>query len=381
LEGFSQDEDIDITDRWLLTRINNFIKTSTECMENYKTPELVKAFEEYVDDISNWYVRSNRRRFWKQGQSKDKLAAYWCLYRALKSGMQVMAPVLPFMTEHIWQNMVRKFESCAEESVHLSSWPEPMPEVEDSEILGQTERVRDVIGLALKIRNEKQLKVKQPLSVMYVSGDINSVAAVNSMLDIVKDELNVKKVVFLEDFNQLNTRYLTLNFKKAGGTFKERTQELKNKLDRVTKEQMADLMLQFDGGNGVAVPGWDDAVDNEFFIEKTKYRDDISAASDKGISVALETELTEELILEGLYRELLRQCQLLRKEADLRVEQRIRLGVKSDSEAINTVVERYGNSIAEETLAFELVKQLDSPLAEKQIEAGGHLVIVQVDIK
>jgi isoleucyl-tRNA synthetase len=97
-----------------------------------------------------------------------------------------MAPVIPFMTEHMWQNMVRKFESCAEESVHLSSWPEQMPEVENHEILEQTERVRDVIGLALKIRNEKQLKVKQPLSVMYVSGDSNSLTAVNSMLGIVK---------------------------------------------------------------------------------------------------------------------------------------------------------------------------------------------------
>jgi isoleucyl-tRNA synthetase len=129
------------------------------------------------------------------------------------------------------------------------------------------------------------------------------------------------------------------------------------------------------------VPGWGEAVDSEFFIEKTKYREDVSVASDKGISVALETELTEELVLEGLYRELLRQCQLLRKEADLRVEQRIKLGEKCDSEVMNTVVERYGKSIAEETLSFELVKQLNNPLAEKQIEAGGHLVTIQIDIK
>jgi isoleucyl-tRNA synthetase len=281
----------------------------------------------------------------------------------------------------MWQNMVREFESSAEESIHLSSWPEPISDIDDFEILEQTKTVREVIGLALKIRNEKQLKVKQPLSVMYAAADFSSIAAVNSMLDIVKDELNVKEVVFLEDFNELNIRYLTLNFKKAGSTFKERTQALKNALDSVSEEQMTDLMLQFDSGNGVRVPGWGEAVDSEFFIEKTKFREDISVASDKGISIALETELTEELVLEGLYREILRQCQLLRKEADLRVEQRIRLGIKSDSEVINTVVERYGNNIAEETLAFEFAKQLDNPLAEKQVEAGGHLVTIQIDIK
>lgn len=378
LSAFSPDEAMDVADRWLLARINDFIKTSKECMENYKTPELVKAFEAYVDDISNWYVRCNRRRFWKQGESKEKLAAYWCLYRALKTAVQVMSTVIPFMTEHMWQNMVREFEEGVEESVHLSNWPEPVLEMEDHRILEDVRRVREVIGLALKIRNEKQLKVKQPLSVMYLSGDLDTIAAAERMLNTLKDELNVKKVEFLEDFSGLNTRYLTLNFKKAGSAFKERTQELKNLLDSVSSEGMADLMLQFDEGRGVEVPRWGEAIPNEFFTEKTKYRDDIFLASDKGISVALETELTEELILGGLYRELLRQCQLLRKEADLRVEERIRLGIMSDSKVINTVVESYGKSIAEETLANELVKQLNDPLAEKQVEAGGHLVTIQI---
>lgn len=378
LGAFSTDEVMDAADRWLLARINDFIKTSTECMENYKTPELVKAFEAYMDDVSNWYVRCNRRRFWKQGESKDKLAAYGCLYQALKAAVQVMSPVIPFMTEHMWQNMVREFEEGAEESVHLSNWPKPVLEMEDNKILEDVRRVREAIGLALKIRNEKQLKVKQPLSVMYLSGDSDTFAAAERMLNTIKDELNVKKVEFLEDFSRLNTRYLTLNFKKAGSAFKERTQELKNMLDSVSCEEMEDLMLQFDGGRGVEVPGWGEVIPNEFFTEKTKYRDDIFLAADKGISVALETKLTEELILEGLYRELLRQCQLLRKEAGLKVEERIRLGIMSDSKVINTVVKSYGKSIAEETLSNELVKQLYDPLAEKQVEAGGHLVTIQI---
>ncbi|WBW94994.1 isoleucine--tRNA ligase [Oceanirhabdus sp. W0125-5] len=381
IENFDFAACTDVTDKWLLVRTNKFIQNSTASLENYKTAEVIDEFEAYVDDISNWYVRCNRRRFWKQEKSKDKLAAYGCLYKALKTAVQVMAPIIPFMTEYMWQNMVRKFERNSEESIHLSSWPVPIPNVEDNDLLKETETVRKVIGLSLKVRNENQLKVKQPLSVMYVNSSSENKTAVSKMLHIVKDELNIKEVEFLNDFSTLNTRYLTLNFKNAGAVFKERVQELKKALDNITYEEMMYIISKFDVGEKANLPSFgDDELEKDLFIEKTKYKENISAASDNDICVALKTDLTEELILEGLYRELLRQCQVLRKEANLRIEQRIVLGIKCSSERMKVVVEKYRENIAEETLALKLMEDIDNPLMVKGVTIGEYEVNLQIGL-
>ncbi len=380
LNGAIVPESLDVTDRWLLARTDEFLKAVTDFMDSYKTAEVIKVFEKYIDDVSNWYVRSNRRRFWKQEYSGNKHAAYWCLYKALKVMIQVMAPIIPFLTEYMWQNMVRFFEADSEESVHLSNWPEPIGAVKDESILEQTETARKLIGMALKIRNENQLKVKQPLSCMYVVTTPENEAAINRMLDIIKDELNVKEVVFLSDCSSLTTKYLTLNFKNAGSVLKGKAQALKSCLEKAAKDEMAAMVEQFETREMVNVPGWSEAVPGSFFIENTGYKENIAVAADMDITVALDISLTGELVIEGLYRELLRQCQLLRKEAGLQVEQRIFLAVISDSEMIRTVLEKYGRNIAEETLAVKLPARVDDPVIAKEVDVGGHNVMLQIGI-
>lgn len=374
-------ESLEVTDIWILARTDEFINAATGFMENYRTSEVVKAFEVYVDDVSNWYVRSNRRRFWKQGHSGSKHAAYWCLYRALKVMLQVMAPVIPFMTEYMWQNAVRVFETGSEESVHLSNWPVPAGVVGEKNILEQTETVRKLIGMALKVRNENGLKVKQPLSHMYVVTSPENEAAIHRMEGIVKDELNIKEIVFLSDCSSLNTKYLALNFKKAGSALKEKAQALKSSLDKAEKGEMEAMVEQFQTGENVKVPGWTEAVDRDFFIENTRCRENIAVAADKEMTAALDTVLTEELVLEGLYRELLRQCQLLRKEAGLQVEQRIFLVIKSGSEEMKAIVEKYAKNIAEETLALKLVDKVDAPVIAKEVDVGGYNVMLQIGME
>ena len=304
LSGTISYENLEVTDRWILARTNNLINTVTDFLDNYRISEVVKAFEIYVDDVSNWYVRINRRRFWKQGCSENKYAAYWCLYKALKLMLQIMAPIIPFITEHMWQNMVRVFECNSEESVHLSSWPSQLHTLDEEEILNQTEIVRKVIGMALKVRNENQLKVKQPLSCMYIVTTLENKAAVNTMLDVVKDELNIKNIVFLNDPSCFNIKYLSLNFKKAGGCLKAKAQTLKMHLDNVSKNEMAAMVEKFQTEVNVNVPGWFEPVPRDFFIENTRYKKNIVVAADKDITIALDTTLSQELILEGLYREL-----------------------------------------------------------------------------
>jgi isoleucyl-tRNA synthetase len=462
-------EALETTDRWVLARTNQFIREISGFYEAYKTPELIKAFEVYVEDVSKWYVRTNRKRFWKQEQSENKQAAYWCLYQALKATVQVMAPVIPFSTEYLWQHMVRFLENDCEESVHLSCWPSVINVGDESNILVQTELVRNVIGIALKIRNENQLKVKQPLSCMVVVAgqrllDLQLVfigialkirnenqlkvkqplscmvvvaekdkqEIVRQMLEIVQEELNVKSVVFMDDESSLHRKYLTLNLKKAGSVLKDKVQVLLKLLDKVSAEDMEVMVTLFQQGGSVKVPGLTEPVPCELFTESARCKSNIALARDKGVTVALDISLTEELIQEGFYRELLRNCQLLRKEAGLRVDQRIRLSIShgdrslgsilstnhgerplgsmdenhlqvSDSFTIirdegfdvelqkaqaeegyvpnrlQAVLEKYGKAIAEETLA-SLVDEISDPVIVKEITVGEHAVVVKIGL-
>lgn len=373
-------ESLEITDKWLLVRTDEFIKIATNFMDSYKTSEVLKTFELYVDDVSNWYVRSNRKRFWKQEHSDNKHAAFWCLYRALKAMLQVMAPIIPFMTEYMWQNMVRVFESGSEESVHLSSWPAPLGVIEDESILEYTETVRKLIGMALKVRNENQLKVKQPVSCMYVVTSRENEVAVSKMTDTIKDELNIKKIEFLSDTSSLYSKYLTLNFKKAGSVLKERAKELKLSLDNVTKDEMEEMLLEYQSSENVKVPGWKEAFTKDFFLENMCCKENIALVTDKDITVALDKTLSEELVQEGLYRELLRQCQLLRKEAGLQVDQKIYLVIKSTSEFLTAVIKKYEKSIAEETLALGVVDKVEEAVISKKVEIGEYGTLLEIGI-
>lgn len=379
LKSFKPDEKLDITDRWLLLRTNCFIEEATNSLENYKTSDVIKAFESFIDEVSNWYVRINRRRFWKQGQTENKLAAYWCLYHALKVTMQIIAPITPFMTEYMWQNMVRCFENSSEESIHLSNWPQVLP-LGDSAVLRETETVRKLIGLALKLRNEKQLKVKQPLSTMYVRTEADNKVIINRMINIIKDELNIKEIVFLDDFNSLKKRYLTLNFRNAGTELKENLKDVKKLLEECTNYEMSQLVNQFDSGSMIKIPKWDKALENKLFLEKTVYNENFVVGRDGNTEIALLLTLNEELVIEGLYRELLRQCQLLRKEAGLRVEQRIVIGIKSDSTRIDEVIKRYYKNICEEVLTLDIVESIDCPLITEEVQIDERLTILQLAI-
>lgn len=377
LKSFNPNTKLDITDVWLLSRTNLFLKDAERAFENYKTSEVIKAFESFTDDLSNWYVRINRRRFWKPEQTENKLAAYWCLFHGLKTAMQVMAPIIPFMSEHMWQHMVRDFEGDCEESVHLSSWPKALP-VEDSEILKEMETVRKLTALALKLRNEKQLKVKQPLSIMYVKTEPHNRASINKMLNIIKDELNIKEIVFLEDFSSLQKSYLALNFKNAGAELKESLKDVKKLLEESTAAEMREMVKQFEEGASVKIRGWHKPLGSKLFLEKAIYNDNVAVGNEGNLEIALVLSLNEELVLEGLYRELLRQCQLLRKEAGLRVEQKIVLGIKSSSRRIDEVIKRYNRIICEETLCLEILDAIDMPLAEKEVKLDESLIVLQI---
>lgn len=368
------------SDKWLLARLNKFLSIAKTLMDNYQAPDLVKEFEVLVDDISNFYVRVNRKRFWKIGEDEDKLQVYYLLYTAIKKMTQVIAPIIPFMTEEIWQNMVRSFEPNEAKSVHLSDYPTPVAEYEDEEILKEVEEMRKVIGLGLMLRNEKQLKVRQPLNKLYVSSEKDIENSIKDFENIIKEELNIKNIELLKDEAVLNDEYLMVNFKVAGRLLKEKIQSFKEKIEGLSDKEMQELVAKFndDTVTEIAIDGFG-TFEKDVFIKDMKPKAHIVVIKEGDYTIALDTILTEDLIVEGMYRDLVRTLQVLRKDAGLKVEQRINLSVQTTGTLMEKVLANYVDKITADTLTENFSREaIANPVIEKEIEINGEKITVQI---
>ncbi|MCR4925779.1 MAG: isoleucine--tRNA ligase [Clostridiales bacterium] len=367
-------------DKWLIIRTNEFIKKATACYDDYKTYVLMKDFEIFVDDISNWYIRLNRRRFWKTDDDNDKNVAYWTLFQALKAATQVMAPIIPFMTETIWQRLVRKVEPSSALSVHLSDWPKAIEGFENDGILEQTILARDVIATAMRLRNEHQIKVRQPLNKLFVCCDEETQKQLAVFQKQVLDELNIKNIEYINDFTVLEDGYLSVNFKEAGAVLKQDVNKFKQALESVDAETMAQLYKDVDAGNKVKVAGFDMEFEPSLFVKNTKTKQGIvSSECESSATVALDVVLTEDLKMEGIVRDVVRQCQLLRKEAGYTVEQRIVMSINSTDDFVIKALTNMKEHIANELLADEVTFDKASGAdLEKEVELGESKVTLAV---
>lgn len=343
------------TDKWLIVRTNEFIKKATESMDDYKVYVLVKDFEVFADDISNWYIRTNRRRFWKTDDEQDKMVAYWTLFTALKACTQIMAPVIPFMTEYIWQNLIKKVLPGAPESVHLSDWPAVTEGFEDNSIIEKTALAREVIAVAMRLRNEQQIKVRQPLNKLFVCCDGDTADKIRTFEKNILDELNIKSIEYLSDVNELEDKYLTVNFKVAGAVLKQNVNKMKQTLEELDDEQMKALACAAEQGAKVTVPGWEGEFEPSIFTVMNKTKKGIVSAEFSAGAVAVDVVLTETLLKEGVVRDVIRQCQLIRKEAGYQVEQRVRVSVSVEDEFILSALTEKKDYIMSELLADSLV--------------------------
>jgi len=371
LSGY-QPQDLCALDRWLLLRTNQFIESATKLMDSYRAFTLVKEFELYVEDVSNWYIRLNRRRFWKSGDAEDKRAAYYSLYFALKSAAQVMSPVIPFQTEAIWQKLVREIEPDSPISIHLSAWPAPLPGIENDGLLEQTELVREVIATALRLRNENNLKVRQPLQSLFIVCDEEARAALMLFEQQVLSELNVKELCFLDSAQELQIKIPTVNFKLAGAVFKSRINAFKERVTAVATEKdyaiIAKIVAQIEAGETVSIPGLEEAAEARLFTLQSKTKPGIASTQTDTITVALDIELTDDLRREGAVRDVIRQIQTLRKEAGYAVEQRIKLRLSTQNEFLGQALKHVREHIQAEVLADDFDFELaDIPELKEQL--------------
>jgi len=341
-------------DNWLLLRTNQFITSATALMDDYKAYVLVKEFEDFVDDVSNWYVRLNRRRFWKAGDEADKRNAYGCLYFALKTMCQVMAPIIPFGTEAIWQKLVRAVEPDAALSIHMSTWPQPIADLEDNDLLEQTKLAREVIATALRLRNEQNLKVRQPLQTLFIACDDAAKSALALFEPQLLNELNVKELRILDNADALQVQLPTVNFKLAGAALKSEVNAFKQHLSALSSEDAQAVAAQVLAGGAITVPGWPSELPAELFTLQSVTKPGIVSTLCGEITVALDVELTDELRQEGAVRDVVRQIQIMRKEAGYAVEQHIHLHLITQSPIMQEVIRRAREHIAAEVLADDV---------------------------
>jgi isoleucyl-tRNA synthetase len=358
-------------DRWILSLLYTTVKQVTEKLENYDLTRAARIISDFLlDDVSNWYVRRNRRRFWKGEMNSDKISAYQTLYEVLLTLSQMIAPVTPFVAEELYQNL--RSEKMPE-SVHLLHYPELTAEMkrhQDHDLENRMRNAQLVVSLARSIRNEVKLKVRQPLSEMVVASPSKSVReSINQTANIIKDEINVKKIITVEKSSDIVLKKAKPQYKQLGpkaGKLMKKVAEIIENLSEETLEHLektGQITLDVDG-----VQIHINREDVEFF-EEIKQENWI-VGREGGILIALNTQITPELESEGIAREFINRIQNLRKEAGFEVTDRIIIGYQAP-EKIRNAIECLADYIMSETLALQIMPARDGGDIRKEINING----------
>lgn len=340
---------LSVMDKWLLSKLNRTVALADGHLENYRITEAARLLQDFVDDLSNWYVRRCRERFWVDEEDIDKVNAYVTLYNALVTLSKLAAPMIPFMAEEIYRNLVCSLDSAAPESVHLCDYPVSHQDMVDDELEERMELVLKIVTLGRAARNSALLKIRQPLKTIFIQAETS---LPEEFLQIVLDELNIKEVEFTGDVSG----YLDYNFKPqlktVGPKFGKQVGEIRNALQALdgiqAKEALdksGELILELSGG---AV-----TLGEEDLLIETKQREGYYTVSDGGIAVAIDIALTEELIEEGFVREVISKVQTMRKEAGFEVTDRITVKF-TGGEMTERVVAKNFEYISSELLALEM---------------------------
>jgi len=357
-------------DRWILSELNSTLATVIERMDEYDNYGACQAITEFVDALSNWYVRRSRDRFWaKDKRSPEKLDAYWTLYECLISITKLIAPFVPFLAESLWQKLaVAPFGQRTLESVHLCDYPKPIPSAIDRSLSKQMNLIREITSLGRQARSAAELKVRQPLAkVEVILADTTHQAWLESHADLIAEELNVKAVEFTENAEQYIDYSIVPNFKRLGPKLGKNMPKVKKLLGNVDGGQMlAELKsagkVTLDLGDGQP-NGTTIDLDEEDIEVRLQAKEGWAAAQGRGVVVVLATELTQELIEEGWINDLIRLIQDQRKAIGCEFTDRIEIGVVTESDELRKAIENFAEHVQQETLANSIALE---PLASSE---------------
>ena len=339
-------EKLSVMDKWLLSKLNSTIKEVDYDLENYRIPEAARALQEFVDDMSNWYVRRSRERFWAKGMEQDKINAYMTLYTALVEISKTAAPMVPFMTEEIYQNMVRSIDENAIESIHLCDFPAVHEEMIDKELEAHMDEVLKIVVMGRAARNTANIKNRQPIGKMFVKAP-QALAAFYQ--EIIEDELNVKAVEFTDDVRAFTSYTFKPQLKTVGPKYGKQLGNIRKALTELDGNAAMDTLnetgaLTFNFGDAEVV-----LTKEDLLIDMAQTEGFVSEG-DNTITVVLDTQMTPELLEEGFYREIISKVQTMRKEADFEVMDHIYVYVDKN-ETIAEIIKKYAEELKEEVLA------------------------------
>ena len=358
-------DELNILDRWIIAKVNVLTKDGRVSMDQFRVDEFMKSFEIFLEELSNWYVRRNRRRFWKSEDDQDKNSAYTTLYYVLKNTIKLIAPILPFVSETIYQNLVVNSESDSEESVHLCDFPEPMSDWIDQELIINVDSLRKLVELGRSARSKSKIKIRQPLEKVSFAIEDNEVADFFIQnKEIILEELNVKSVERLTDADQLISYKIKPNLRTLGQKYGKGLAEIRNLLD---KEDSSRLVLELQSSDKFELNGGEYTLSrNDIFIE-TEPTDGFSAVSGDGITVGLSLDLDEDLLMEGLVRDIVRLVQEMRKNAGFAVEDRIEISWDFDMHILEAL-SKFDNYFKTETLTNNIKENIYSFDHEEVVE-------------
>ena len=340
-----------VMDKWLLSKLNTLIKTVDENLENYRIPESARALQDFVDDMSNWYVRRSRERFWAKGMEQDKINAYMTLYTALVTVAKVAAPMIPFMTEDIYQNLVRSLDANAPESIHLCDYPVANEAFIDKELEANMDEVLKLVVMGRACRNTANIKNRQPIGKMFVKAEK---ALPEFYQEIVEEELNVKTMEFTDDVRAFTSYTFKPQLRTVGPKYGKILGGIKAALDSLDgnaamDEVNATGMLKLD------INGQEVTLLEEDLLIDMKQMEGYVSENDNGITVVLDTNLTEELLEEGFVREIISKIQTMRKEAGFEVTDKIKVYYEGTEKA-EGIFAAHADEIGGEVLAIEVIK-------------------------
>ena len=366
---------LSVMDKWLLSRLNSSVKTVDDCLANYKIPETTKALQAFVDDMSNWYVRRSRQRFWAKGMEQDKINAYMTLYTALVTFIKASAPMIPFMTEDIYQNLVKSVNPDAPESIHLCDFPAVDEAMIDEKLEQDMGEVLDIVVLGRAARNASGIKNRQPIGQMFVNGEA---ALTDYYKQIIEGELNVKDVIFKDDVSDLTDYTFKPQMRILGPKYGKDLGKIRNILANLNgsaakKELDANGFLTIELNDGKI-----NLLPEELLIDMSQKEGYVSQA-DHGVTVVLDTNLTPALLEEGFVREIISKVQTMRKEAGFEVTDHITV-YEEGNDKIKEVMTKYTDEIKNDVLADDMCLDAEGGYS-KEWDINGEKVRLGVEKK
>ena len=365
---------LSVMDKWLLSKLNSMVKSVDDNLGNYRIPEATKALAEFVDDMSNWYVRRCRERYWAKDMPQDKINAYMTLYTALVTLCKAAAPMIPFLTEDIYQNLVRTVDKNAPESIHLCDFPEVNESMIDPELEASMDEVLKVVVFGRAARNTANIKSRQPIANMYIKA---AKTLDDYFVDILRDELNVKNVEFKEDLSAFTAYSFKPQLRTVGPKYGKHLNAIKEYLanvdgNKAMSELKADGVIKFTADDTEIA-----LAEEDLLIDVAKMEGYVTEG-DNYVTVVIDTTLTPELIEEGYVREVISKIQMMRKDSDFQVTDRIKVYVTGNAK-IADVMEKNADEIKRVVLADAFVMDAACDNS-KEWNINGEKVTIGVEV-